>query len=137
MASATFSSRPWRALIPTTVLMLFVVGACGAVAAQQAKPSSTVYALIYGTVWGSNDTPVSGVSVTIRRASDKKPKWQLVSDSRGEFAQRVPPGKQDYIVEADIKVPKGQPKPQVTVQIDDDERKDISLHLPASATNQK
>ena len=87
------------------------------------------YALIYGTVWGPDDHPVAGVPITIRPASGKKPKWALVSDSRGEFAQRVPVGAQDYVVQADIKVPKGQPKPEVSVHIDDNERKDVSLHL--------
>ncbi len=87
------------------------------------------YALIYGTVWGPGDHPVAGVPISIRRASDKKAKWQQVSDRSGEFAQRVPVGAQDYIVQADIKMPKGQPKPEVTVHIDNDERKDISLHL--------
>ena len=87
------------------------------------------YALIYGTVWGPGDHPVAGVPISIRRASDKKAKWQQVSDRSGEFAQRVPVGAQDYVVQADIKMPKGQPKPEVTVHIDDDERKDISLHL--------
>jgi hypothetical protein len=62
-------------------------------------------------------------------ASDKKPKWETVSDKRGEFAQRVPVGAQDYIVQANIKTPKGQPRPEVTVHIDDNERKDISIHL--------
>lgn len=118
-------------------MALLVASACGSVVAQQAKYSVKDYALIYGTVWSPDNAPVAGVPVTIRRSTDKKPKWQLVSDRRGEFAQRVPPGKQDYIVEAEIKTPKGQPRPQVTVQIDDDERKDISLHLPAAAPNQK
>jgi hypothetical protein len=95
--------------------------------AQQATRKD--YALIYGTVWGPGDHPVAGVPISIRRASDKKAKWQQVSDRSGEFAQRVPVGSQDYIVQADIKMPKGQPKPEVTVHIDNDERKDISLHL--------
>lgn len=87
------------------------------------------YALIYGTVWGADEHPQAGVPITIRRASGKKAKWELVSDSRGEFAQRVPTGGQDYIIEADVKTPKGQPKPAITVHIDDNERKDVSLHL--------
>ena len=95
--------------------------------AQQATRKD--YALIYGTVWGPGDHPVSGVPISIRRASDKKAKWQQVSDRSGEFAQRVPVGAQDYVVQADIKTPKGQPKPEVTVHIDNDERKDISFHL--------
>lgn len=98
----------------------------------QGKPPVKDYALIYGTVWTAEDTPAAGVPVTIRRASDKRAKWELVSDRRGEFAQRVPPGKQDYVIQAEIKVPKGQPKPEVTVHIDDNERQDISLHLAAA-----
>ncbi len=87
------------------------------------------YALIYGTVWGPDARAVAGVPITIRRASDKKPKWETVSDRRGEFAQRVPVGAQDYIVQANIKTLRGQLKPEVTVHIDDNERKDISIHL--------
>ena len=85
--------------------------------------------MIYGTVWGPDNHPVGGIPVTIRRASDKKPKWELVSDRNGEFAQRVPPGGQDYVIQAKVKTPKGQPKPETTVHIDDNERQDVSLHL--------
>ncbi|MGB8770018.1 MAG: hypothetical protein WCC92_10405 [Candidatus Korobacteraceae bacterium] len=95
--------------------------------ASQASKSD--YALIYGTVWGPDERPEAGVPVTIRPASAKKAKWELMSDSRGEFAQRVPVGGQDYIIQANIKMPKGRPKPEITVHIDDNERKDVSLHL--------
>ncbi len=47
----------------------------------------------------------------------------------GEFAQRVPAGKANYIVWADIKMPKGQSPPEVSVPIENDERVDIGLHL--------
>lgn len=87
------------------------------------------YALIYGTVWGPESRPVAGVPIKIRRASEKKWKWELTSDSRGEFAQRVPVGAQDYVVQADIKEPKGKAKPEITVHISDNEREDVSLHL--------
>ncbi len=96
---------------------------------QSSNPSKTDYALIYGTVWGPGNLSVPGVPITIRRAIDKKPKWKLTSDGRGEFAQRVPAGGQDYIIEADIKMPKGQPKPQVKAHIEDNERQDVSIHL--------
>ena len=52
-----------------------------------------------------------------------------MSNHSGEFAQRVPVGEQDYVMQADIKTPKGQPKPEVTVHIEGNERKDIGLHL--------
>ena len=104
-------------------------GARNALPAQSSPPGKNDYALIYGTVWGPDDRPVAGVPIKIRRASDKKAKWELISDSRGEFAQRVPVGTQDYVVQADIKMPKGQPKPETTAHIDANERTDISLHL--------
>ena len=44
---------------------------------------------------------------------------------RSEFL----PAGMDYIIQADIKTPKGQPKPEITVQIEDNERKDVGLHL--------
>ena len=116
------------------VLLSFSVAAALLEAAPQSSTSSPQaarrdYALIFGTVWGPDDQPVAGVPVTIRRASDKKPKWELVSDGRGEFAQRMPVGTQDYILQANIKTPKGQPKPEVRVHIDNNERENVSLHL--------
>jgi len=97
----------------------------------QSKPKLN-YALIFGTVWDTNNRPVYGVPVKIRRADDKptKVRWELMSDHSGEFAQRVPTGQADYIVWADIKTRKGQPKPESRVHIENDERVDISLHLP-------
>jgi len=101
---------------------------------KKLKPTDP-YALIFGTVWGPDNRPVFGVNVKIRRAHDKKPKWELVSDHAGEFAQRVPAGKADYVVWADLKGVKtkdGQPlhlAEQVSVHVEYDERVDIGLHL--------
>jgi hypothetical protein len=105
-------------------------------AAQDKKPIAD-YALIYGTVWGPGNTPVAGVPITIRRSSDKKAKWELVSDRRGEFAQRVPPGKEEYVIQANIKTSKGQPKPEIKVQIDSNERQDVGLHLTSADLEKK
>ena len=104
-------------------------------AAQHAKEKP--YALIFGTVWGPDDHPVYGVTVRIRRATDKpkKVRWELYSDHNGEFAQRVPPGERDYILSADLKHVKsadGRPLhllKEVTVHIYNDEREDTGLHL--------
>ena len=98
---------------------------------KSAKP----YALIAGTVWGPDDRPVYGVKVKIRRAKDKKAKWELVSDHMGEFAQRVPAGESDYIIWADLKglkFPDGKPVhlvKEITVHIYGEEREDTGLHL--------
>lgn len=102
--------------------------------AKNLKPSDA-YALIFGTVWGPDDHPVYGVKVKIRRAQDKKAKWEIYSDHAGEFAQRFPAGKADYVVWADLKGVKtadGQPlrlAQEVTVHVEYDERVDIGLHL--------
>ena len=107
----------------------------------EASPSSAAgkhekpYALIYGTVWGPDGQPVYGVKVKLRRADQKKAKWEQYSDHRGEFAQRVPAGKADYVVAADLKGFKSQngkhlqAGDEVKVHIDNDERADIGLHL--------
>jgi hypothetical protein len=101
--------------------------------ARKAKPPD--YALIFGTIWGPDDLPVYGVEVLIRRADKKKPQWHAYSNHRGEFEQRVPVGKADYVIWVDtkrIKLRNGkhlQPSPQVTVHIESNERADTGLHL--------
>jgi hypothetical protein len=83
------------------------------------------YALIFGTVYGADDRPVYGVQIKIRRADQKKAKWELMSDHSGEFAQRVPAGEADYVITTDEK----HPAPEVKVHVENDERKDVSVHL--------
>ncbi|MGC2476669.1 MAG: carboxypeptidase-like regulatory domain-containing protein [Candidatus Sulfotelmatobacter sp.] len=100
---------------------------------SQGKP----YSLIVGTVWGPDDLPVYGVTVKIRKATDKpkKVRWEVYSDHHGEFEQRLPAGEAEYIVWADLKGYKpadGKPLhlvKEVTVHIYNDERQDIGLHL--------
>ncbi|MFZ0704855.1 MAG: carboxypeptidase-like regulatory domain-containing protein [Candidatus Korobacteraceae bacterium] len=93
------------------------------------KSAAKDYALIFGTVWDPDSHPVGGVPIRIRRSSEKKFRWEQVSNRTGEFAQRVPVGKQDYVIQADVKTPKGVPKPEVTVHVDDNERQDVGIHL--------
>ena len=103
-------------------------------ASTQLKPDQP-YALIFGTVWGPEDHPIYGVKVKIRRAQDKRPKWELYSNHSGEFAQRVRAGKADYVVSADLKdfkSPDGKPwhlVREIPVHVENDERVDIGLHL--------
>jgi hypothetical protein len=121
--------RSGAGIVSAFFLFLCATASLGATPPQSSNPTKHDYALIYGTVWSPDDHPVGGIPIKIRPASDKKAKWELVSDRNGEFAQRVPAGGQDYVIQADVKVPKGQPKPEVTVHIDDNERKDVGLHL--------
>jgi hypothetical protein len=94
----------------------------------------TPYAVIFGTVWGPDDHPVYGVKIKIRRQNEKKARWEVYSDHNGEFAERVPAGKQDYVIWADTKGHKsanGNPLQgeEVKVHVDGDERVDTGLHL--------
>ena len=101
---------------------------------KKLKPTDP-YAIIFGTVWDPDSHPVYGITVKIRRVSDKKPKWELYSDHAGEFAQRVPAGKADYVVWADLKGVKTTDghalhlAEEVPVHVEYDERVDIGLHL--------
>ncbi len=121
-----------KAVFPLSVLLSILLTG-GALYSAPLNSSQSVatkdYALIFGTVWGPDSSPIAGVPVRIRRASEKKFRWELVSNRTGEFAQRVPVGAQDYVIQADIKTPKGVPKPEITVHIDDNERKDVGIHL--------
>jgi hypothetical protein len=113
--------------------LAFLLAPARAPASGAGKPKP--YALIFGTVWDPDGHPLYAVKVKIRRADEKKARWELYSNHTGEFAQRVPAGKADYIVWADVKgykLPSGKklkPGSDVTVHIDDDERSDIGLHL--------
>jgi hypothetical protein len=112
------------------------------VAASKEKPKKEKpYALIFGTAYGPNDRPLYGVKITIRPEKKKHPSWDLISDHRGEFAQRVPAGTNDYLVrgESEYALVGDNGKPQLSkkvrlkgetrVHIDNEERRDISLHL--------
>jgi hypothetical protein len=132
-------ARPLASLSFFTLLLILAclpvaIPAIAASAPKKLKPTDQ-YALIFGTVWGPDDHPVYGVTVKIRRAQDKKAKWELTSDHAGEFAQRVPAGKGDYEVWADLKGVKTKSgeslhlAQKVAVHVEYDERVDIGLHL--------
>lgn len=129
----------WRAAFSFLLFLVFAVSpqwsSAGADSSPKKLKPTDPYALIFGTVWGPDDHPVYGVKVLIRRASDKKPKWELYSDHHGEFAVRVAAEKNDYIVGVDLKGVKthdGHPvhlTEEVPVHVEYDERVDIGLHL--------
>lgn len=114
--------RPAAALL----LLLGLALLQAAPAAASDKPLKKDFALIFGTVYTPQGRSAVGVKVRVQREGDKKPKWQLVSDRRGEFALRVPAGKADYLVWADRK---GKRVADTKVHVEYDERVDIGLHL--------
>src|SRR6266550_2981945 len=131
---SSLSPRLACRLVLIGLLLCFGVAIAVRPATAAQKKSEKPYALIFGTVWGPDNHPLYGVRVKIRRADDKKPRWELYSDHNGEFAQRVPAGKADYLVWADLNGYKSIGNKQlrmgteVTVHIEYDERSDIGLH---------
>ena len=126
----TVTTRLRAALIITAAALL--VSSCLPPAYSLSPQTSDLkkdYALIFGTVWNKEGRPAYGVKVKIRRADHKKAQWELVSDHRGEFAQRVPVGTADYIIWADVKQPKGAKPIETKVHIENNERIDAALHL--------
>ncbi len=118
-----------------SVLLFLAEAAVGAtVFASAGDKGEQPYALIFGTVWGPNDHPLYGVRIKIRRENEKKARWELYSDHHGEFAQRVPAGKQDYVIWADVKDRRSENGDllrgeEVKVHVEADERVDTGLHL--------
>lgn len=108
---------------------------------KEKRKAEKPYALIFGTAYGPDDRPLYGVRITIRPAAKKRPSWELISDHRGEFAQRVPPGPSDFVVRGEaVYAPAGPDgKPQMSkkkrltgetkIHVESQERLDISLHL--------
>jgi hypothetical protein len=117
------------------IFAVLVLNLTTSIALEAQRPKPPDYALIFGTVWGPDDRPVYGVTIKIRRAGEKKARWEVRSNHLGEFEQRVPPGKQDYVIWADLRGYKPpyykhlQPGPEVSVHVESDERIDTGVHL--------
>jgi hypothetical protein len=135
-----FSSRQRRLALGVVPTLLCGIGIALAQEAPKkpAAPSHhelAPYAVIFCTVWDPDSHPVYGVHVQLRRASEKKFRWEAYSDHRGEVAFRVPPGKVDYELAADprsLKALKGKGltnREPVKVHVEYDEQVDTGLHL--------
>ena len=128
-----------RGSFPVLLLLATLALLCGVLSptarGDDKKHHEKPYALLFGTVWGPDEAPVYGVRVKIRRANEKKARWELLSDHRGEFAQRLPAGKADYVIwvdQGDLKLLNGkrlQMVEEAKVHFEYDERVDTGLHL--------
>jgi hypothetical protein len=107
--------------------LLLWLAAAGVPAACTARDAP--YALIFGTVWGPGEHPLYGVHLKLRRAEEKKFRWEAYSDHRGEFAIRVPAGKNDYVLVPDRKHTNDKPLPETHIHVENDERIDTGVHL--------
>jgi hypothetical protein len=96
------------------------------------------FGLISGTAWGPDGRFLPGVKIKIHPVGKKNPHWDVISDDRGEFHQRVPPGSGDYVVTGEVVVvptvngvarKKEKLRGERTVHISGEELEDIGLHL--------
>jgi len=121
-----------------------------ATANSQSTKKPPQYALLLITVYGSDARPLYGAEVKIRRAGEKKVRWEGPSNHSGEFAQRIPLGPADYIVWVHLRDKKEDAASQeaaehgpahtasegavnggaaVKIHVEKDEAIDIGLHL--------
>ena len=83
------------------VLLLLVV-LCGTGFAKK-KRAATAHALVAGTVFHASGRSLRGAKVTVFNEDRPKKKLRGVTDTRGEFAIRVPSGEARYVVQAAAK----------------------------------
>ena len=90
------------------------------------------HAVVAGTVFRENGFSLPGAAVTlaVKDAPKKLKKLQSVSDSRGEFAFRVPPGAATYVVKASMK---GFQPVEKEASVSGEERVEVTLVLPSES----
>jgi len=111
------------------LLLMLALSLSASIFSQEKNGKPADYALIFINVYDTHGRTVYGAPIKIRRVQDKKAKWEGYSDHQGEFGQRVPVGKQEYIVWLDLKNKEAAKKSEAKVSIESNERADVSLHL--------
>jgi Carboxypeptidase regulatory-like domain len=115
---------------------LIASGLCGcALLLAAADRNDAPHAVVAGTVFRENgfSLPGAAVTLTVKDAPGvpkKMKKLQSVSDPRGEFAFRVPPGAAAYVVRASLK---GFQSVEKEATVSGEERVEVTLVLPAES----
>jgi hypothetical protein len=107
-------------------LTLLLFCAASVLGAAGKKPDS--YSLVAGTVFREPGFALAGVEVTLAPASavGKGKKLKATSDSRGEFAFRVPPAEAKYTVSVSMK---GYSSESKSITVSADQRIDVTFTL--------
>ena len=108
------------------VLWLTIPAARQAQASGKKKPKVAAEAILFGSVFQENGFLLRGARVVVWNAEQPKERKEALTDMQGEFAVRVPAGKARYTVEVSAK---GFAAGQKTVEIEADERVDLSFQL--------
>jgi len=86
----------YRMLLPAILLLLSLAAASlGAETADEPgkeKRKRTPEFIITGTVFTEKGYLLPGAEIRVNRTGERKSRWEAISDRRGEFGIRVPPG---------------------------------------------
>jgi hypothetical protein len=120
-----------RAALPALALLGLWAGTLPEASAAKRKKAPQSYAVIAGTVFEENGRSVPGarIVVTPLAPEGEKPvtgRAEGTSDSRGEFAVRVPSGSMRYNVRVEAR---GFEPAEKQVQVEWDQRLDIVFRL--------
>ena len=120
--------------IGSSVLLILALTFAGTSYADKKQKGAEPYAVVAGTVFRESGHSLPGAEVAISpepqagQTPVKLRDSKAVSDSRGEFAFRVPVTAMRYTVRAKLK---GFEPQQKSVDIEGEQRTDVTLILPA------
>ena len=107
-------TRPLQLAVSVLLAAVLIQGLTVASAAEK-KKKPKAHALLLGTTFSAEGLSLPGIPVAVTRKGDKKPKWRVSSDARGEFAVRLPAGHEVYEVATESKEHENQTQ-EVEVQ---------------------
>lgn len=125
-------SRAARTSVLVLLAVLLAFPALATPSPGPRKEKGKHHALLIGSVFTAEGLSLPGVQVTVKRKGDRKPKWKAVSDRRGEFAVRLPPGRATYEVTTHSKNRENETK---TIEVYNRERVDVFFRLPLKTEN--
>jgi hypothetical protein len=120
------------------ISLILVAGALLAAAllpvasAAKKKPALDAYAVISGSVFQESGYALPDTTVTLvpepasGGTADKSQKLEAVSDTRGEFIFRVPPGPMNYAI---VVAAKGYQSLRKSVTVEGQERVEVTFQL--------
>lgn len=122
-------TEPFIVIFGTALLVVGLSLNLSVVTAKEKKESP--YALLVGTCFNEKGFSLPGVIIMVEMKSEavqkaKKKKWNMISNSHGEFAVRLPAGDHTFLVSASKK---GVKYTEKTVTFTGDERQDVVFNM--------
>jgi Carboxypeptidase regulatory-like domain len=116
----------------TSLIVLLLLACVLPAEAAKKKAGPLSYALVAGTVFQESGYALPNAGVTLipdpqgDNARGKVKKLEAISDARGEFVFRVPPGSMQYTVKV---AARGFQPAQKSVSVEGEERVDVTFQL--------